>query len=229
VLEQFMRLAHPVMPFITEEIWQRLPHQGDSVMMAEWPEAREDDLDDQAEADMGYLREVISGIRRIRSELKIPSSRKVPARLLVFEEDKLALAEANLHHIVSQARLSGVEFISGMDDPSAYARGLVEAYKALGVPQKEIRISIVLHGPTAYWVLKDEPYRQFKNDEFAVNPNEHVIQGLLQHGVSVEVCNVTLRGKGWDADDVLPGVTIVRDAYTRIIDLQQQGYSYIRF
>jgi len=118
---------------------------------------------------------------------------------------------------------------AGIGKALYYARGLVEAYKALGVPQKEIRISVVLHGPTAYWVLKDEPYRQFKNDEFAVNPNEHVIQGLLQHGVSVEVCNVTLRGKGWDADDVLPGVTIVRDAYTRIIDLQQQGYSYIRF
>ncbi len=137
VLEQFMRLAHPVMPFITEEIWQKLPHRGDSIMMAEWPVARQEDLDGAAEAEMGYLREVIGGIRRIRSELKIPSSRKVPARLLVFEEDKRALAEANLHHIVSQARLSGVEFVSAVDDPSAYARGLVEATEIF-VPLEEM-------------------------------------------------------------------------------------------
>lgn len=56
-----------------------------------------------------------------------------------------------------------------------------------------------------------------------------VLRGLLDHGVSVEVCNLTLRGEGWNSDDLLPGVTLVHDAYTRLIDLQQQGYAYIRF
>ena len=127
VLEQFMRLAHPVMPFITEEVWQRLPHTGDSIMTAEWPEAREEDLDEEAEAEMGYLREVVGAIRRIRSELKIPPSRAVAAKLVVLEEGRRALAGANLRHLVSLARLSGVEFVDGVDDPSAYARGLAEA------------------------------------------------------------------------------------------------------
>lgn len=118
---------------------------------------------------------------------------------------------------------------AGIGKALYYARGLLESYKALGVPQKELHISVVLHGPTAHWVLNEQTYRQFKNDEFAYNPNEHVIKALLQHGVSVEVCAVSLRGKGWSGQDLLPGVTVVHDAYTRLIDLQQQGYAYIRF
>jgi len=151
------------------------------------------------------------------------------------EPDPFELVEPKIVKITKKKNIRVVYDVkddvwdAGIGKALYYARGLVESYKALGVDPKQRKISVVLHGPTAYWVLKDDPYRTFKKDEFAYNPNTHVIQGLLAHGVSVEVCNVTLRGKGWTADDVLPGITIVRDAYTRMIDLQQQGYSYIRF
>lgn len=151
------------------------------------------------------------------------------------EPDPFALLEPNIIKITKKKNIRVVYDVkddvwdAGIGKALYYARGLVEAYKALDVPPKEIKISVVLHGATSYWVLNDATYGQFKKDEFANNPNEHVIQGLLKHGVSVEVCNVSLRSKGWTAEDLLPGVTIVRDAYTRIIDLQQQGYSYIRF
>ena len=110
-----------------------------------------------------------------------------------------------------------------------YARGLLEAYKSQGISEKNINISVVLHGATVYWLLKEDVYRQFKHDEFDFNPHDRVLQELLAHGVSVEVCNLTLRGKGWTANDLMPGVTLVHDAYTRLIDLQKQGYAYIRF
>ncbi len=137
VLEKFLRLAHPVMPFITEEIWQQLPRTGETIMMAEWPTATGEHLDPAAEEEMDYLREVITGIRRIRSELKVPPSRKVLAKLLVFDEGKRKLAEANLGHVVSQARLSELAFIDAIDDPSAYARGIVEATEIF-VPMLEM-------------------------------------------------------------------------------------------
>ena len=110
-----------------------------------------------------------------------------------------------------------------------YVRGLLEAYKSQGISEKNLKISVVLHGPTVYWMLNENAYRQFKHDEFDFNPNEQVLRELLNHGVSVEVCNLTLRGKGWTADDLMPGVKLVHDAYTRLIDLQQRGYAYIRF
>jgi len=52
---------------------------------------------------------------------------------------------------------------------------------------------------------------------------------LLDRGTSVEICDETIKGKGWTAGNILPGVRIVHDAYTRLIDLQQRGYAYIRF
>ncbi|HUW29002.1 MAG TPA: DsrE family protein [Sulfuriferula sp.] len=110
-----------------------------------------------------------------------------------------------------------------------YLRGLLESYKSLGIPQNQLHISIVLHGPTAYWLLNDQAYRRDKKDPFAYNPNSQVVAELLQHGVSVEICNVTMRAKGFTPEDLLPGVVIVHDAYTRLIDLQQRGYAYIRF
>jgi intracellular sulfur oxidation DsrE/DsrF family protein len=110
-----------------------------------------------------------------------------------------------------------------------YLRGLLESYKALGVPQDQLHIHIMLHGPTAYWLLNDQAYQRDKKDPFTYNPNSRVVAELIQHGVSVEICNVTMRAKGFTAEDLLPGVVIVHDAYTRLIDLQQRGYAYIRF
>lgn len=110
-----------------------------------------------------------------------------------------------------------------------YVRGLLESYRALGVSPKQLKISIVLHGNSAYWLLNETAYQQHRNDPFDFNPNEKIVQELLEHGVSVEICGSTMKSKGWVPDDLLPGVTIVRDAYTRLIDLQQRGYAYIRF
>ncbi|MHB9117296.1 MAG: DsrE family protein [Burkholderiales bacterium] len=118
---------------------------------------------------------------------------------------------------------------AGIGKALYYVRGLLESYHSLGVAPDQLHISVVMHGPTAYWLLNDASYREFKHDPFAVNPNDQVVEELLAHGVSVEICHLTMKGKGWTADDILPGVTMVHDAYTRLIDLQQRGYAYIRF
>ncbi len=110
-----------------------------------------------------------------------------------------------------------------------YVRGLLEAYKDQGVSMDQLHISVVLHGKAAYWLLNDQAYQIHTLDPFAVNPNDKVVEELLAHGVSVEICHVTMKGKGWTAEDILPGVTIVHDAYTRLIDLQNRGWAYIRF
>ncbi len=110
-----------------------------------------------------------------------------------------------------------------------FARGLMESYQSLGVPPRHIRLHVVLNGATAAWALNEEAWRQHVNDPFAYNPNEHAIQRLLALGARIEVCNVTLRGRGWTSADLLPGVHVVHDAYSRIVDLQKQGYAYLRF
>ena len=110
-----------------------------------------------------------------------------------------------------------------------YLRGLLESYKSLRSDPRKVTISIVLHGDTVYWRLNDEAYRYYKNDPFGYNPNTKVVEELVDHGVSVKICRVSMRAKGFLPEDLLPGVVVVHDAYTRLIDLQQRGYAYIRF
>ena len=118
---------------------------------------------------------------------------------------------------------------AGVGQALYYVRGLLESYKSMGVKPEQLHISIIMHGPTAYWLLNDASYQEHQNDPFEYNPNEQIVRELLAQGVSVEICNSTMKAKGWTGNDLLPGVFIVHDAYTRMIDLQLNHYAYIRF
>jgi valyl-tRNA synthetase len=103
VLETTLRLLHPFMPFITEEVWQRLPKGGRapaSVMIAKYPRPRGRDVDPAAEADMQLLMAVVTAVRNVRSEMQIPPGRTLQvivrppaaARAAVLEDARPALA-----------------------------------------------------------------------------------------------------------------------------------------
>ncbi len=77
VLIHTLELLHPFMPFITEEIWQHLPHQGKSIMVAPWPAVWPDLEDPEGEEKMEYLMEVIRSIRNLRGELNVHPGRSV--------------------------------------------------------------------------------------------------------------------------------------------------------
>ena len=97
VLERVLRLLHPIIPFITEEIWRKLPNrEGESIMVAEWPKPKEGWDDPEAEEEFGALMEMIGGIRNIRGELNISPSRKVEARVHVDDpgRERLILRES---------------------------------------------------------------------------------------------------------------------------------------
>ena len=76
VLSNTLKLLHPFMPFITEEIWQALPHDGESIMISDFPVYDEALKNEQAEADMLMIMESIKGIRNIRNEMNVPPSKK---------------------------------------------------------------------------------------------------------------------------------------------------------
>ena len=85
VLEAILRLAHPLMPFITEEIWQRVAPlagvQGETIMLQPYPLPEESKIDREAEAEIGWLQAFLLGIRRIRGEMNIAPSKPVPVLL----------------------------------------------------------------------------------------------------------------------------------------------------
>ncbi len=89
VLDQTLRLLHPFMPFMTEEIWQALPHKGNSITVAKWPEVDQRLVFTEAEAEMSLLMDVIRSVRNIRAEVNVPMSKKV--ELIIKASDPLAL------------------------------------------------------------------------------------------------------------------------------------------
>ena len=98
VLTSAMQLLHPYMPFITEEIYQCLPHEAESIMISKWPEADEALMDDEAERLMGAIMESIKAIRNMRAEVNVPPGKKVPATMLAAADLKDGI-EANANYI----------------------------------------------------------------------------------------------------------------------------------
>jgi len=86
VLKGILKLLHPFMPFITEEIWQHMPGRGVTVMRVSWPVARKELVSPEAEKEMALIMEVTRAIRHIRSEMNLPPGRKIEVLLAVPEE-----------------------------------------------------------------------------------------------------------------------------------------------
>ena len=111
VLETALRLAHPIIPFITEELWQKVGplagKSGDTIMLQRYPESQPEKIDEAAERDVAVLKEWTVTTRNLRSEAKIPPSEKV--LLLRTADPAVSDMPAAASAIASLARLSGFE------------------------------------------------------------------------------------------------------------------------
>jgi len=108
ILERTLRLMHPFIPFITEEIWQRVPHEGGSIMVSNWPKSDSSHFDAQAEKDMEFIKELVTTIRNTRASFNIPHDKKIScyARCqerecsLIRENEALILSLADVNEII---------------------------------------------------------------------------------------------------------------------------------
>lgn len=98
VLDRTLRLLHPFIPFVTEEIWQHLPHQGKSIMIAEWPTVDQFDFPDAVE-EMRLLIDVIRSIRNIRAEANAPNSKPIDCLLRPSTDQAQQYLERGRHFI----------------------------------------------------------------------------------------------------------------------------------
>jgi len=116
VMTDMLKLLHPFMPFVTEEIWQSLPHDGDTLMCADWPQYT-DALDfPNEEKEMERIMEVIRGIRNRRAEMNVPPSRKAEVFVETAFVDTFGKSEAFLQKL---AFASAVQVGESFDIPGA--------------------------------------------------------------------------------------------------------------
>jgi valyl-tRNA synthetase len=107
VLEKTLRLLHPFMPFITEEIWQRLPHKGESIMLAPYPRATKKDRQLDAERQMTAVMDLVTAVRNIRGEMRIAPGTALTATLRSAPHTaELFTANAPLIDALARVRLS---------------------------------------------------------------------------------------------------------------------------
>jgi len=99
VLESTMKLLHPFMPFVTEEIWQSLPHKGESITVSAWPTVNADLTNKKASETMKMLVELIRSVRNIRAEVNTPMSKKVQLMIAAKDEAIAVSLEENRSYI----------------------------------------------------------------------------------------------------------------------------------
>ncbi|MBN8191150.1 valine--tRNA ligase [Bacillus sp. NTK074B] len=99
VLDNTMRLLHPFMPFITEEIWQNLPHQGESITVAAWPTVDDNMTDNAAAEEMKLLVDIIRAVRNVRAEVNTPMSKQINLMLKAKDAHTLTIIEKNQSYI----------------------------------------------------------------------------------------------------------------------------------
>ena len=118
VLEAGMRLLHPFMPYITEEIWQTIKTDGDTIMLREYPVADERLIDKNVEKSFEYIKELISSLRNIRAEAGISPAK--PAKVVVksADESELNTIKENYFFITKLGNLESVEYGKDMEKPA---------------------------------------------------------------------------------------------------------------
>ncbi|PVV15268.1 MAG: valine--tRNA ligase [gamma proteobacterium symbiont of Ctena orbiculata] len=140
VLENLLRLTHPIMPFITEEIWQRVApiagvidagQDGATIMHQPFPTQRESLINEEAEREMAWVMQFILGIRKIKGEMNIAPGKPVPVILANASGRDKALAEQHRHFLDFLARTESIQVLAKGEDEPESATALIGDMKVL--------------------------------------------------------------------------------------------------
>ncbi|MAA70728.1 MAG: hypothetical protein CL679_03255 [Bermanella sp.] len=140
VLETILRLAHPMMPYITEEIWQtlapiadttKLSQNGETIMLAQYPKFDESKVDAQAETDIEWLKGVITGIRNIRADLGIGPGKPVKCLFKNGSADDQRRLDANTNFLKAMAKLEDITWLNDGEKAPLSSTALVGKMEVL--------------------------------------------------------------------------------------------------
>lgn len=115
----------------------------------------------------------------------------------------------------------------GVNKGLFYARKLINTYDKQDIAADQVHLHLVYHGTGIAAVVNDTARKRLGVD--APNPNADILAELIRRGVQIELCENTMQQKGVKPTELMPGVKLVVGAFPRLIDLQLQGFAYIKF
>jgi valyl-tRNA synthetase len=182
-LESLLRLMHPVMPFITEEIWQQIKpltgKEGDSIQLEPYPQATEPEQQAEAVADIDWVKTFIIGIRKIRSEMNVNPGKKIPVLLANYSEQDQQRYQKTGDYLTQMAKLESVEWIEEADAPQA-AMALVGEMKVLiplaGLIDRDAEIERLTKEITKLKDNLEKTEARLNNPNFADKAPEQVVK-----------------------------------------------------
>jgi valyl-tRNA synthetase len=183
-----LRLLHPVMPFITEEIWHAI-YEGNpplkSIALAAYPQADEKQFDLAAETDMAILQDLIVNVRNVRAELKVEPKVKVPIEIFAHEPAIRAMIEQNRGAIERLANVDKITFMQGLLASQAGVRSTAR-FDVHVIYERKIDIAVECER------LKKElekiekelanNQKQLGNEQFLAKAPVNIVEGLRKRG-----------------------------------------------
>ena len=133
VFESALRLLHPFMPFITEELWQNLPHKGESIVIAAYPEFDAGFVGETAESQAELVQEIVVKVRNIRAEMNVDSKLAVPVRIATDDANIKQLLSDAREYIFKLAQVNQMEVVSKLSGDKLAAQAVAGGL-ALEVP-----------------------------------------------------------------------------------------------
>jgi len=201
IFEAALRLLHPVMPFITEEIWQAI-YDGNpqlkSIALAPYPQADEKQLNLAAETEMAILQDLIVNVRNVRAELKVEPKQRVPIQLFVEDADIRKLIEQNQSSV---QRLAGVDKIEFVDNSLAKLSGArhTARFDVHVIYERKIDVAVerLQLNKELEQIEKEigNGQRQLNNEQFLAKAPAKVVEGIRKRAQELTVLQQKVKSK----------------------------------
>ncbi|UXS30369.1 valine--tRNA ligase [Staphylococcus delphini] len=178
-LDRIMRLLHPFMPFVTEHIWQNLPHEGESIVTSAWPTVDQSLVFEESKVVMEQLVEIIKAVRQSRLEVNTPLSKEIPIKIQAKNETIQQLLKTNQHYLERFCNPSTLEIETQIDIPDKAMTTVVAAGEVIlpieGLIDMDKEIERLEKDLQKWQKELDRVNKKLSNDNFVNKAPEHVI------------------------------------------------------
>ncbi|UAS60355.1 valine--tRNA ligase [Staphylococcus pseudintermedius] len=178
-LDRIMRLLHPFMPFVTEHIWQNLPHEGESIVTSAWPTVDASLVFEESKDVMEQLVEIIKAVRQSRLEVNTPLSKEIPIKIQTKNETIQQLLKTNQHYLERFCNPSTLEIETQIDIPDKAMTTVVAAGEVIlpieGLIDMDKELERLEKDLQKWQKELDRVNKKLSNENFVNKAPEHVI------------------------------------------------------